>query len=81
MRIATKSANFLSVFMLTDTKIRALKPKDKIQSIRDDRGLFFVITPQGGCGWRFRYRHSGKERMVSLGTYPEVSLAVRVHEI
>ena len=61
--------------MLTDTKIRALKPKDKIQSIRDDRGLFFVITPQGGCGWRFRYRHSGKEKMVSLGTYPEVGLA------
>ncbi len=61
--------------MLTDTKIKALKPKEKIQSIRDDRGLFFVITPQGGRGWRFRYRHSGKEKMVSLGTYPEVSLA------
>ena len=61
--------------MLTDTKIKALKPKEKIQSIRDDRGLFFVITPQGGRGWRFRYRYSGKEKMISLGTYPEVSLA------
>jgi integrase len=61
--------------MLTDAKVRALKPTDKTQKIRDDRGLFLVITPQGGKGWRFRYTYRGKEGMLSLGIYPDVSLA------
>lgn len=61
--------------MLSDAKVRSLKPTDKTQKIRDDRGLFLIITPQGGKGWRFRYSYRGKEKMLSLGVYPEVSLA------
>lgn len=61
--------------MLTDAKVRNLKPTDKTQTLRDDRGLFLVVTPAGNKGWRFRYSYRGKEKMLSLGIYPEVSLA------
>jgi len=61
--------------MLSDAKLRALKPTDKIQTVSDGRGLCFIITPQGGRGWRMRYRFGGKPKMISLGTYPEVGLA------
>jgi len=33
-----------------------------------------LVTPQGGKYWRFKYRLSGKERLLALGTYPEISL-------
>ncbi|MBI2801772.1 MAG: DUF4102 domain-containing protein [Gammaproteobacteria bacterium] len=39
-----------------------------------DRGLFLLVTPNGGRWWRLKYRFGGKEKLLSLGTYPEVSL-------
>jgi integrase len=60
---------------LTDTKARNAKPKDKQYKLFDTDGLFLLISPAGGKWWRFKYRYGGKEKLISLGTYPEVGLA------
>jgi integrase len=59
---------------LTDTSIRNAKPADKTYAIADERGLSIQIKPSGGKWWRLRYRFDGKEKMLSLGTYPDVGL-------
>lgn len=56
--------------MLSDSKIRALKPRDKLYKIADERGLVMLVMPNGSKLWRFRYRFEGKEQMLSLGVYP-----------
>ncbi len=58
--------------MLTETKIRAARPKETLYKLADGNGLHLAITTEGGRWWRLRYRHGGKEKMLSLGTYPEV---------
>ncbi len=60
---------------LTDTKIRTLKPKEKPYKQADERGLFLLINPTGSKYWRFKYRFNGKEKLLSLGIYPDLSLA------
>ncbi|SET28814.1 Integrase [Nitrosomonas marina] len=60
---------------LTDSILKAAKPKDKAYSLPDGKGLVLYIQPSGAKWWRFRYRHNGKAKMLSLGTYPTVSLA------
>lgn len=62
---------------LTDTACRNAKIKDKSKPIKlfDGRGLFLLCTPSGGKLWRFKYRFEGKEKLLSLGTYPDISLA------
>ena len=59
---------------LTDTTIRNAKPGSKAAKLYDERGLFLIVTPQGGKWWRFRYKWAGKEKLLSLGTYPDISL-------
>ncbi len=61
---------------LTDTKARNAKPKSKQYKLFDNDGLFLLVVPAGGKWWRFKYRFGGKEKLLSLGTYPEVSLAM-----
>ena len=61
--------------MLTDTGVKNAKPKAKQYKLNDGGGLLLVVHPSGGKWWRFRYRFDGKEKMLSLGTYPTVSLA------
>lgn len=41
----------------------------------DERGLYLLVKPQGAKLWRWKYRHGGKEKLMALGTYPDVSLA------
>ncbi len=60
--------------MLTDTEIRAAKPRQKAAKLFDERGLYLEVTPTGGKWWRLKYRFSGKEKRLSLGVYPDVSL-------
>ncbi len=62
--------------LLSDARIRRTKPSDKLLKLFDGNGLFLLVTPQGGRGWRFKYRFDGKEKLLSMGTYPEISLAV-----
>lgn len=61
--------------MLTDTAIKALKsgPKDFKKS--DGGGLFLLVTSRGSKLWRLAYRFAGKQKLLSGGAYPEVSLA------
>lgn len=59
---------------LTDTKIKNAKPQEKIYRLYDERGLYLEVSPKGGKWWRFKYRFRGKEKRVSLGTYPDTKL-------
>ena len=60
---------------LSDVKIRNAKPTEKQVKLFDVDGLFLLVTPQGGKYFRLKYRYEGKEKLLALGTYPEVSLA------
>jgi integrase len=60
---------------LTNTEIRNAKPAKKPIKLFDGGGLFLLIAPAGGKWWRLKYRFGGKEKLLSLGTYPEVSLS------
>jgi integrase len=60
---------------LTDTAIRNAKPGAKPARLFDGRGLYLEVTPSGGKWWRFRYRLGGKEKLLSMGVYPDVGLA------
>jgi integrase len=59
---------------LTDTGIKALKPRATRYSQTDDRGLSLEVYPTGGMAWRYRYRLNGKLEKVVLGKYPALSL-------
>lgn len=60
---------------LTDTAIRNAKPTGKAFKLYDEKGLFLIVNPNGGKWWRLKYRLLGKEKLLSLGTYPEITLA------
>lgn len=56
-------------------QIANAKPKERPYKVSDGDGLFLQVNPNGSRWWRFRYVIHGKEKMISFGTYPEVSLA------
>ncbi|MGC1399527.1 tyrosine-type recombinase/integrase, partial [Candidatus Binatus sp.] len=60
--------------MLSDTAIRQAKPALKPRKLFDAGGLYLLIAPTGGKWWRLKYRFGGKERLLALGTYPDVGL-------
>ncbi|RQS69841.1 DUF4102 domain-containing protein [Burkholderia sp. Bp8963] len=60
---------------LTDTTIRNTKPAEKPVKLFDGGGLFLLITPAGQRYWRLKYRAAGKEKLLALGVYPDVTLA------
>ncbi|MFU2207790.1 tyrosine-type recombinase/integrase [Solidesulfovibrio sp. C21] len=60
--------------MLTDTAVRNAKPGAKALRLFDSGGLYLEVSPSGGKWWRLKYRHGGKEKRISLGVYPDVSL-------
>jgi integrase len=59
---------------LSDTAIRAAKPTARQFKMFDERGLFLLIKPSGGKLWRLKYRFAGKEQLLAVGRYPDVSL-------
>jgi len=60
---------------LTNIEIKNAKPRAKAWKIYDGEGLFLLIKPNGGKYWRLKYRFNGKEKMLSLGVYDQVTLA------
>ncbi len=67
---------------LSDVTLKAKTHKDEAGNVRaapyklyDELGLYVQVTANGGKWWRFKYRYAGKEKLLSLGTYPDVSLA------
>jgi integrase len=59
---------------LTDTAIRKAQPAPKPVRMFDSGGLYLEVAPAGGKWWRLKYRFVGKEKRISLGVYPTVSL-------
>ena len=60
---------------LTETQIRALKPREKLYRVADGHGLTLEVTPNGSKLWRYKYRYMGKQKRLALGRYPDVGLA------
>ncbi|HDS6850650.1 TPA: integrase arm-type DNA-binding domain-containing protein [Enterobacter cancerogenus] len=60
---------------LTDIKVRTAKPTDKQYKLTDGNGMHLLVHPNGSRYWRLQYRYGGKQKMLALGVYPDVSLA------
>lgn len=60
--------------MLTDTKLRALKSKDRPYRVADSNGLCIEVRPSGSKAWRYRYRYASKASIVTIDEYPSMSL-------
>lgn len=60
--------------MLTDAQVRKAKGQEKPYKLSDGGGLHLYVSPSGGKLWRFRYEFAGKEKLLSIGQYPEISL-------
>lgn len=64
------------VLPLTDKEVSKAKPDPNKEVTKfDGGGLYLLITPSGGKLWRLKYRFAGKEKLISLGSYPEISIA------
>jgi integrase len=61
--------------LLSDPAVRNAKPRAKIYRLKDGDGLFLQVEPNDGKYWRLRYFFAGKEKMLALGKYPEISLS------
>ena len=59
---------------LTDVTVRTAKPRDRTYKLSDSGGLYVEITPAGGKRWRWKYRIEGREKLLSMGVYPDVPL-------
>jgi hypothetical protein len=60
---------------LTEEAVTEALPQSKQYKLFDGQGLLLLVDPGGGKWWRFRYRFAGKHQSLSLGVYPDVSLA------
>lgn len=59
---------------LTDLAVKSAKPQEKPYKLTDGNGMFLLVTPTGAKSWRLKYRFDGKEKLLTLGIYPDVSL-------
>jgi integrase len=59
---------------LTDLKIKSAKPKDRPYKLSDSQGLYLLVHPNGGKYWRWKYSFQGKEKLFSIGVYPQIGL-------
>jgi hypothetical protein len=59
---------------LKDIQVKTAKPKDKDYKLTDGDGLYLLVATSGGKRWRYKYRFGGKEKLLALGTYPDISL-------
>ena len=60
---------------LTDREVRAAEPRDKPYRLADGGGLHLQVPTSGSKLWRLRYEYAGREKMLALGSYPDVTLA------
>jgi len=60
--------------VLSEAQVRTARPLDKAYKLYDGRGLYLRVSTSGARLWRFKYHHGGKERLLALGMYPDVSL-------
>jgi hypothetical protein len=55
---------------LTDMQARKAKPTERPYKLADGGGLFLLVQPNGSKLWRMKYRHEGREKLLSFGSYP-----------
>lgn len=60
--------------MLTEAAIKAARPEANPYKLYDERGMFLFVPPSGSRLWRLKYRIGGKEKLLALGAYPDISL-------
>jgi integrase len=60
--------------MLTNKEILAARPRERPYKVADGEGLFLIVNPDGRRWWRFRYYYEGRERSLSFGGYPLITL-------
>ncbi|HBV2906612.1 TPA: tyrosine-type recombinase/integrase [Citrobacter freundii] len=60
---------------LNARQVDTTKPKDKPYKLADGGGLYLLVNPNGAKYWRLKYRVAGKEKLLALGVYPDVTLA------
>jgi len=60
---------------LTEIAVKKIKSSEKPFKLSDGRGLYLLVNPAGSKLWRWKYRVLGKEKVMPLGAYPDVSLA------
>lgn len=60
---------------LTDLQVRRAAPREKTYRIYDGRGMYLEVAPTGGKYWRLKYRFNAREKRLSFGVYPDVTLA------
>lgn len=63
------------IIPLSETQLNKAKPKEKPYKLTDGGGLYLLVTPTGGKLWNLKYRYNDKEKKLSLGNYPAVTLA------
>ena len=63
------------VLQLSDTKLRNARARKTEYKLFDGGGLYLLVTPSGGKHWHFKYRFDEKDKRISFGPYPKVSLA------
>ena len=59
---------------LSDATVRNAKAKSKPYKIADGEGLFLLVVPSGAKYWRLKYFFGGKEKLLALGVYPQITL-------
>lgn len=60
---------------LNARQVETAKPRDKAYKLADGGGLYLQVNPNGSKYWRMKYRFAGKEKKLSFGTYPDITLA------
>jgi len=60
--------------MLSETKVKAAKPRPKPYKLSDGGSLFLLVTPSGGKLWRWNYLYDGKQKSMAFGAWPHVSI-------
>lgn len=60
---------------LTELEVKKTKPTDKHKKLFDGGGMYLMVHKNGSKYWRMDYRFNGKQKTLSLGVYPDVSLA------
>jgi len=60
--------------MLTDAQVKKAKKQETAYKLSDGEGLHLYVSKSGGKLWRFRYEFAGKEKLLSIGPYPDISL-------
>lgn len=61
--------------MLTENAVRSARPRSRAYKRFDERGLYLFVAPSGLKSWRWRFRWEGREQLLTLGAWPEVTLA------